>query len=139
MLTVKDLTIKKMKSKNTVEKLALGSLISEVKGLAKKELREVNESDFFKIAKSTIKKLEKQLDIVTGSVLEDYTEEVRILKELLPKEVTEDEINSFVDDYINNFGTLSNKSIGDIMGRMKTLYGDNLNAGIASKIVRSRI
>jgi len=141
MISIKELKKIKIKSRksNKVLSNAYSSLIANAEAIAKKEQREVLESDLIKVAKSTMKKLEKQLDVVVGEVHAIYKEEIAILNCLVPMEVTDVELIRTIDEIIKEKSLSGNRAIGVLMKDLKTLFGDSLNPATASKLIRERI
>jgi len=141
MIDIKELKKVKIKSRknNKVLSNAYSSLIANAEAIAKKEQREVLESDLISVAKSTIKKLEKQLDVVVGEIYVAYKEEILILNELLPKQVSDKEVIKAIDELIDKESLSGNRAIGILMKELKTLFGDTFNPATASKLIKERI
>jgi len=129
----------KSRKNNKVLSNAYSSLIANAEAIAKKEQREVLESDLISVAKSTIKKLEKQLDVVVGEIYVAYKEEILILNELLPKQVSDEEVIKAIDELIDKESLSGNRAIGILMKELKTLFGDTFNPATASKLIKERI
>lgn len=141
---LKDLKIKAMKDRDSTAKGILSVLHSDSLANAKKDNREVTDQDIIKSAKSLIKKNEQVIaDLIkrnaTGPVAKLECE-LEILKEFLPKQMTENEIISEVDKILSDMPEEERirKNQGTIMKELKK-FGDSINMGIASKYVASML
>lgn len=139
---LKKLKVTAMKERNTIAKNILSLLHSNALVMAKKETRDMTDTDIIKSAKSLIKKNQQSIDIISkagfASTLE---EEQRILKEFLPKQMTEAEIEFELNIICGRMeeDDLVKKNQGNIMKQIKEKFGDSINMGIASKFVASKL
>ena len=64
-------------------------------------------------------------------------EEIKIIQEFLPNQLTEEEIEVEVSKIIDAGDQLSIKDIGKIMGELKNKFSGSMDFGKASKIVKT--
>ena len=66
-------------------------------------------------------------------------EEIKIIEEFLPKQLSEDEVIKIIEDLIsqNNISDIS--GMGLIMSVLKKKYAGQLDLGLASQIIKDRI
>ena len=64
-------------------------------------------------------------------------EEIRIIQEFLPIQLSEEEIKKEVSKIIEGIDGLTIKDIGKIMGQLKTNYSGRMDFGKASEIVKA--
>ena len=64
-------------------------------------------------------------------------EEIKIIQEFLPNQLTDDEIHIEISKIIDSNGQLSIKDIGKIMGELKGKFSGRMDFGKASEIVKA--
>ncbi|MHA7849473.1 GatB/YqeY domain-containing protein [Roseovarius sp.] len=65
--------------------------------------------------------------------------EIAIIEEFLPRQLSEDEIETAVDDVIAETGATSIRDMGKIMGRLKDKYAGQMDFGAVGPKVKSRL
>lgn len=63
----------------------------------------------------------------------------KLIAELGPKMMTENETKVAIDAILVDFENPSMKDMGKIMGQLSKEYGENIDLGIANKLVRSTL
>ena len=120
-----------MKARNNVAKTLLTTLIGELEGAAKRQQTEITEEMVISACKKFIAGNDETIKLGGGNrgnqdVLEA---ENAILKNYLPKQLSEDELRAIIGAY-----NLDN--IGAIMGKLKAEHAGLYDGGLASKIAR---
>jgi uncharacterized protein YqeY len=62
--------------------------------------------------------------------------EIVIMREFMPKPLSEDEVKLLVKDLIDEIGATGLKDMGKIMGRLKSDYAGRIDMGMAGGIVK---
>ncbi|MBE6443224.1 MAG: GatB/YqeY domain-containing protein [Alphaproteobacteria bacterium] len=65
--------------------------------------------------------------------------EIAIIERFLPKQMTEDEIETVIKDIIVEVGASSMKDMGKIMGVLKAKYAGQLDMGKANGIIKASL
>ena len=65
--------------------------------------------------------------------------EVEILKEFLPTPLTDDEINTFIDQAINDADATGSRIMGQVMGQLKLKVQGRADMQIVSNLVKERL
>jgi len=133
--------IKAMKEKDDIAKSILSVLYSEALSIAKKEMRDVTDSDIIKSAKLLIKRNKQTLDLIKDNDnIVKLISENEILETYLPVQMTEEEVHKAVDIIIDTLGikNLERKHQGMIMKELK-LLGDIVDMSIASKYISGKL
>ncbi|EDM72198.1 GatB/Yqey [Roseobacter sp. AzwK-3b] len=65
--------------------------------------------------------------------------EIAIIEEFLPRQLSEEEIETAVDDVIAETGATSIRDMGKIMGRLKDKYAGQMDFGAVGPKVKSRL
>jgi uncharacterized protein len=66
-------------------------------------------------------------------------QEIGIIKQYLPEEVSEEKINSLIDDAIAGATDVSLQSMGMIIGKVKNAAGPTADGGLIAKLVKDRL
>ena len=69
-------------------------------------------------------------------LLEVEENEVNIMLEYLPKQMSEDDTKKLCEEIINKINALSLKDMGKVMGELKKNYSDSLDFSLAGKIIK---
>jgi len=140
---LKQMKLKAMKDKDVIAKSILSVMHCEALVIAKKELRDVSDSDIITVSKSLIKKNEQTIELLTDKTNTwiTLTKEIIILEQFLPKQMTDGEIKYAVYELLLDMKPeeLIRKNQGNIMKQLKDIYGDNINMGTASKYVSNKL
>ena len=141
-MTIKELQNEKIKIRKTdlTRSIVLGNLVEGAKKIAKEEHREPNDNDIVTTAKKIIKTLSKTLDDITNKSLKNsYIREIEICKEFLPKMADENEVIKFIDEKISVLDNKSMKNMGTIIKSVKEKFGETVDMGFVSKIVKEKL
>jgi len=65
--------------------------------------------------------------------------EIEIVREFMPKPLSEDEMNSAVSKIVEEMGATCLKDMGKIMGRLKSDYAGRMDMGKAGAVVKSHL
>ena len=65
--------------------------------------------------------------------------EIEIVREFMPKALSEDEMNSAISAIVEDTGATCLKDMGKIMGRLKSEYAGRLDMGKAGAIVKGHL
>jgi uncharacterized protein YqeY len=66
-------------------------------------------------------------------------EEIAIIEEFLPRQMTDEEIAEAVDAVIGEVGAQSLKDMGKVMGALKGKYAGRMDMGKASRLVKEKL
>lgn len=132
---------KAIKESDKVRMDALRSIRASLLELKKSSLnREITEEDEIKILKSLVKKRKEAIELYEKGgrldLAEKERQEMEIIKQFLPAEMSEDEIRNFLNNLIQELGAKSISDLGKIMGRaMKDLKG-KADGSLVQKIAK---
>jgi len=134
-----------MKSKDSARLTTLRGLMSEAKNIAINDKRkDVSSDDLVTALTKGIKQREDSYTSYKDAGRSDLADkeiyEINVLKEFQPKQLTELELISMVDDVIATFGVVTKKDMGKVMGEvMKSIPKGSVDNKIVSKIVGSKL
>ncbi len=120
--------------KNDPEKsTVLGMLLDAAQKLAKADgNRQAEEKDILAAAKRELKMAHQSIDAGI-----DVGNTVAILEVFIPRTKSVEETQSIVDALITKLPEKNPKLMGQVMGRLKKEYGDELDMGITSQMVKN--
>lgn len=133
-----------MKAKETVRIDALRSLRSAIIEFNKSGAgHEMNEEEALAILRSAAKKRRDSIDMYLKGNRQDLAdkekEELKVIEEFLPEQMSEEEVEKVVSGIIADTGAESMKDMGKVMGAaMKALQG-KADGNIVQKIVKDKL
>lgn len=136
--TIKHKQLEARKNKDKVLAGFLTTLISEIAIVGKNAgNRETTDSEAVKVVKKFVKGIEETIKLIKDEEkIASLNYELSIYNEFLPKMMGEAETKVAVETIIATLTEKSPKVMGQVIGQLKTTYGDALDAGLASKIVK---
>ena len=66
-------------------------------------------------------------------------DEVIIIREFLPKQLSDDDMMKAIDEAISESGATSIRDMGKVMGALKSAYAGQMNFGKASGLVKTKL
>ena len=145
---LKDELISSMKEKNQLRVSTLRMISASIKDLEiskriNKQSEDVSDNDIIGILVKMVKQRKESAETYKQGNRDDLykkeIEEIKIIEEFLPKQLSEDEVIKIIEDLIsqNNISDIS--GMGLIMSELKKKYLGQLDLGLASKIIKDRI
>lgn len=133
-----------MKAHEKARLSILRQVLGEVKNIEVNERRDVTEQDVNDMIKRTIKQTKETLEgsIKAGTDQErtdTLTEQVAILEEYLPKQISGEELTALVEATIAELGAETKRDMGRVMGALTQKTGGNFDKAAAAKEVGSRL
>mgnify|MGYP003347655317 FL=1 len=66
-------------------------------------------------------------------------QEIEIIREFLPEQMSEDEVSKLVSKIISEVGAQDMKDMGKVMGSLKPLISGKADAGVVSQLVKKAL
>ena len=133
----------KSKDKNKIStyRLILSGLkdldIQNRSGPSKKD---TDDNDIKKLLRKMIKQRTESIEIYKKNNRQDLLQieenEVKIMSEYLPKQLSEDDTKKLCEEVINKINALSLKDMGKAMGELKKNHSDSVDFSLAGKIIK---
>ncbi|RUM40938.1 MAG: hypothetical protein DSY80_09535 [Desulfocapsa sp.] len=136
-MNIKELRKQMMLAKKTDKKKStiLAMLLDAALKIAKNDgNREADEKDVLAAAKRELKMAHQSIDAGI-----DVGNAVEILDAFIPQTLSPKETQSIVDGLVAKLPEKNPKLMGMLMGTLKKEYGDKLNMGIASQMVKAAL
>ncbi len=133
-----------MKAKNTVALASLRSIKSEIlKQKTSGDSKEMTEADELKLIQKLIKQRKDSAQLYKAQNREDLVKEeldqVEILQEFLPQQLSEADIKAQVKQIIDEVGASSMKDMGTVMGLASKKMAGQAEGAVISKIVKAEL
>lgn len=129
-----------MKDKNVVRKNTVQMVRSAILQVEKDKGIELTDEQIIEIiAKESKKRKDAELDFVKSNredLIKQNKEELEILSEYLPKQLTIEEIEVIVKKIINEVGATSSKDMGIVMKKSKEEIGASADGKTISDVVK---
>ena len=133
-----------MQEKNIPKRDTLRFVITKAQAIAKNKKVELNDEHILNGIKGELKELKDSVKTMSSKLskeaLLEYQYKIELLMEYMPKQLTENEIESIVLDTIKELKLpLEMKSMGRIMGVLKKQLGDTVDSSLLSKVVKNKL
>ena len=132
--------IKAMKAKDVFVRETIRFLMSAIKQVEVDERIELSDDDIYKVIQKSIKQREdaaSQYKEANRNELHDKeVKEAELLKQYLPKQLSDDEVTSIAQEAIKEIGATSPKEMGKVMKIVTSKTGAGAEGKRISQIVR---
>ncbi len=121
-----------MKKKELVKRDSIRAINTMIKQIEVDERRELNDEDVLKLIQKGIKQREEAISQYKNAKRDDLVqkeqEQINVFKEYMPKQLSDEELESRLKSLIEELGVTSIKDMGKIMGQASKKF-----AGIADR------
>ena len=129
-----------MKEKNVIRKNVVQMVRAAILQIEKDKKIEVSDSQIVEIIAKEVKTRKDALEDYQKSGREDLIEqmnqEIKILNEYLPKQLTEEELTQKMQEIITELGATSIKDIGAVMKKAKETIGAAANGKAINEVAK---
>lgn len=129
-----------MKEKNVIRKNVVQMVRAAILQIEKDKKIEVSDSQIVEIIAKEAKKRKDALEDYQKSGREDLIEqmnqEIKILNEYLPKQLTDEELTQKMQEIITELGATSIKDIGAVMKKAKETIGAAANGKAINEVAK---
>ena len=132
----------KDKSKISTYRLILSGIKDlDIKNRSGADKKDTDDSDISKLLKKMIKQRSESIEVYKKNNRDDLLkieqQEVEILSNYLPKQLSEDETLKLCNDVVVKLGAKDIKDMGKIMGELKKNYSESIDFATAGKILKN--
>ena len=132
-----------MRERNKEKTSTLRMALSELKKEEIDRREEISNEDSIKILQRMIKQRKESkaqfLDAGRSELADKENEEILILQDFLPEQLSEEAINVIVLEAISETQAKEPQDMGKVMGALKSKIKGNADMGIVSKIVKENL
>ena len=126
-----------------VRTTVLRMILAEIQKIEIEEKSDLNELQITSILEKMIK---QRNDAITQfeqakrqELADKEKQEIEIIKEFLPEQMSDDEISELVSKIISEVGAQDMKDMGKVMGSLKPLIAGKADAGVVSQLVKKAL
>ena len=102
--------------------------------------KDTDDDDIKKLLRKMIKQRTESIEIYKKNNRQDLLQieenEVEIMSEYLPKQMSEDDTIKLCEEVINKINASSLKDMGKVMGELKKNHSDSVDFSLAGKIIK---
>ena len=102
--------------------------------------KDTDDDDIKKLLRKMIKQRTESIEIYKKNNRQDLLKieenEVKIMSEYLPKQLSEDDTKKLCEEVINKINASSLKDMGKVMGELKKNHSDSVDFSLAGKIIK---
>ena len=102
--------------------------------------KDTDDDDIKKLLRKMIKQRTESIEIYKKNNRQDLLQieenEVRIMSEYLPNQLSEDDTKKLCEEVINKINASSLKDMGKVMGELKKNHSDSVDFSLAGKIIK---
>ena len=102
--------------------------------------KDTDDDDIKKLVRKMIKQRTESIEIYKKNNRQDLLQieenEVKIMSEYLPKQLSEDDTKKLCEQVINKINASSLKDMGKVMGELKKNHSDSVDFSLAGKIIK---
>ena len=121
----------------------LRMILAEVQKIEIEEKSDLNELQITSILEKMIKQRNDaivQFEQAERQELADKEkQEIDIIKEFLPEQLSEEEVSKLVSEVISKVGAIDMKDMGKVMGSIKPLIAGKADASVVSQLVKKAL
>ncbi len=103
----------------------------------------IDESEILSMLQSMIKQRQESAKTYCDAGREELAEreeaEIEVIQAFLPKQMSEDEVESAISQIVEETGASDIKDMGKVMGVLKTKYAGQIDMGKASGMVKAKL
>ena len=137
-----------MKAKDVVRLSTLRLISAAVKdrdiaARAEDRCKGIDDSEILSLLAKMVKQRQESAktyeDNGRPELAERELQEIEVLRDFMPKPLSEDELKSVIADMIETSGATGLKDMGKIMGQLKSGYAGRVDMGQAGAVVKSHL
>ena len=132
-----------MKAKDSATLKAVRMIVEAIKQKEVDTREELDDQGLLAVIQKMVKQRKDSLDQFTQAGRDDLVAveeaELKVINLYMPKQLSENEIESVVDQVISQTGASGMQDMGKLMGVLKGELSGKADMGIVSKIIKSKL
>jgi uncharacterized protein YqeY len=129
-----------MREKEIVKRDAIRAINTMIKQIEVDERKELNDGDIIKLIQKGIKQREEAITQYSSANRDDLVqkeqEQIDVFMEYLPKQLSDDELQSIIQSIIDEVGATTMKDMGKIMNPAKEKIGGGADGKRINEMVK---
>ena len=141
---LKEAMIKKdMKLTNTLRLVLAAVKDKDISSRSNGNSTGINETEIISLLQNMIKQRNASIEMYIQGKRDDLVkieeDEIKIISNFLPEQLSENEINDIITNSIISSGAKSIKDMGKVINLIKDEYNGKMDFGVVSKIIKAKL
>jgi uncharacterized protein YqeY len=128
---------------NTLRLILAAVKDKDISARSKSNSEGINETEIISLLQNMIKQRNASIEMYIQGKRDDLVKieenEIKIISNFLPEQLSENEINDIITNSIRSSGAESIKDMGTVINLIKEEYNGKMDFGVVSKIIKSKL
>ena len=128
---------------NTLRLILAAVKDKDISARSKSNSEGINETEIISLLQNMIKQRNSSIEMYIQGKRDDLVKieenEIKIISNFLPEQLSENEINDIITNSIRSSGAKSVKDMGKVINLIKDEYNGKLDFGVVSKIIKAKL
>jgi len=128
---------------NTLRLILAAVKDKDISARSKSNSEGINETEIISLLQSMIKQRNASIEMYIQGKRDDLVKieenEIKIISNFLPEQLSENEINDIITNSIRSSGAKSIKDMGKVINLIKDEYNGKMDFGVVSKIIKAKL
>jgi uncharacterized protein YqeY len=115
----------------------------DISARSKNNSEGINEAEIITLLQNMIKQRNASIEMYIQGKRDDLVKieenEIKIISNFLPEQLSENEINDIITNSIRSSGVKSIRDMGKVINLIKEEYNGKMDFGVVSKIIKSKL
>ena len=128
---------------NTLRLILAAVKDKDISARSKSNSEGINETEIISLLQNMIKQRNSSIEMYIQGKRDDLVKieenEIKIISNFLPEQLSENEINDIITNSIRSIGAKSIKDMGKVINLIKDEYNGKMDFGVVSKIIKAKL
>ena len=128
---------------NTLRLILAAVKDKDISARSKSNSEGINETEIISLLQNMIKQRNSSIEMYIQGKRDDLVKieenEIKIISNFLPEQLSENEINDIITNSIRSSGAKSIKDMGNVINLIKDEYNGKMDFGVVSKIIKAKL
>jgi len=128
---------------NTLRLILAAVKDKDISARSKSNSEGINETEIISLLQNMIKQRNSSIEMYIQGKRDDLVKieenEIKIISNFLPEQLSENEINDIITNSIRSSGAKSIKDMGKVIHLIKDEYNGKMDFGVVSKIIKAKL
>ena len=128
---------------NTLRLILAAVKDKNISARSKSNSEGINETEIISLLQNMIKQRNASIEMYIQGKRDDLVkieeDEIKIISNFLPEQLSENEINDIITNSIRSSGAESIKDMGKVINLIKDEYNGKMDFGVVSKIIKAKL
>ena len=128
---------------NTLRLIVAAVKDKDISARSKSNFEGINETEIISLLQNMIKQRNASIEMYIQGKRDDLVKieenEIKIISNFLPEQLSENEINDIITNSIRSSGAKSIKGMGKVINLIKDEYNGKMDFGVTSKIIKAKL